>query len=79
MAGRVRKVVDAVEELCREHFPEGWDSAHIHATHRSVSCEHGEWSREIGERAAQHVTPTAGAEQGRSPEDGDNDPDANEA
>lgn len=63
MPGRVRKAVDAVEELCREHFPEGWGSAHIHATHRSVSCEHGEWSREVGDRTAQQVSTPAGTPQ----------------
>lgn len=43
MAGRVRKAVEAVEELCEEHFPHGW--SHVDPQFAAVGCEHGSFDR----------------------------------
>ena len=43
MASRVRKAVEAVEELCKEHFPHGW--SHVEPQFAAVGCEHGSYER----------------------------------
>jgi hypothetical protein len=58
MAAR-KSIVAEAEELCREHFPLGWHTPHIWDTHTSVSCEHGQWTRDVGDHTGTPVTPAA--------------------
>lgn len=60
MAGRVRKAVEAVEELCAEHFPHGW--SHVEPQFAAVGCEHGSYKR------AAEEAPPAPAETPAAPE-----------
>jgi hypothetical protein len=65
-----------VDELCREHFPLGWDTPHLPDTTTGVSCEHGQWYRDLGDRAGRSVDiPKPEGEDGDGDDPGDGDGD----